>query len=126
MSRATEEWIATDDNQAIPARVKVRVFDRADGRCEECTLIIAGKLRPAYDHIQALINGGEHRERNLQLLCVPCHATKTKSDVAEKSMIYRKRGKHIGAFAPKRKIQSPGFQRAKPQRTASRPIERRT
>lgn len=96
MSRTVDEWIATDDNQAIPARVKVRIFDRAGGKCADCGLTIVGKLRPAYDHIQALINGGEHRESNLQLLCVLCHPIKTKADVAEKSRTYRKRVKHLG------------------------------
>lgn len=96
MSREVPEWIGDNDNQAIPARVKVRVFDRAGGVCAECTLPIVGKLRPAYDHIQALINGGEHRESNLQLLCVPCHQIKTGADVAEKSRVYRKRVKLLG------------------------------
>ncbi len=101
MSRAVDEWEATNDNQAIPARVKIRVFDRAGGKCAECTLQIIGKLRPAYDHIQAIINGGEHREGNLQLLCVPCHAVKTKADVAEKSVTARVRAKHLGIKKPR-------------------------
>ena len=101
MSRELPKWEATHDNQAIPARVKVRVFDRAGGKCAECTLPIVGKLRPAYDHIQALINGGKHAESNLQLLCVPCHAVKTKADVAEKSITARKRTKHLGIKKPR-------------------------
>jgi len=102
MTRTTDEWIGTDDNQAIPARVKVRVFDRAGGICAICTSTIFGKLRPAYDHKTALINGGQNRESNLQLLCVPCHATKTKADVAEKSRVYRKRAAHLGIRKPSR------------------------
>jgi 5-methylcytosine-specific restriction endonuclease McrA len=101
MSRATPEWIGASDDQAIPARVKVRIFDRCGGQCRNCTLPIRGKLRPAYDHIQALINGGSHRESNLQLLCVPCHAIKTKADVAEKSVTARKRAKHLGIKKPR-------------------------
>lgn len=66
-----------------------------------CTLAIRGKLAPAYDHVQALINGGSHREGNLQLLCVPCHAIKTKEDVAEKSNVYRKRLKAQGQKKPR-------------------------
>lgn len=96
MSRSTPEWIGESDDQAIPARVKIRVFDAFGGRCAICTLKIAGKFRPAYDHVTALINGGENRETNLQLLCVPCHAGKTKTDVAEKSVLARKRAKHLG------------------------------
>ena len=101
MTRAVPEWEATNDNQAIPARVKVRVFDRAGGVCPHCTLPIVGKLRPAYDHITALINGGKHAESNLQLLCVPCHKIKTGADVAEKSRVYRKRLKSLGVKKPR-------------------------
>jgi 5-methylcytosine-specific restriction protein A len=120
-----KEWIGSNDNQAIPPRVKVRIFQKADGKCQgDCGLKIVGKLRPAYDHIQALCNGGEHRESNLQLLCVPCHSIKTKTDVAEKSAVARKQKKHIGAFGPKRKLQSRGFAKTKPQHTATRQIER--
>lgn len=124
--RAIEEWIGKNDNDNIPSRVKVRTFERYGGHCAICTLAVVGKLRPTYDHIIALINGGEHRESNLQLLCVPCHAIKTKADVAEKSITYRKRAKHLGLAPARQKIQSAGFRKAPPQRTASRPIERRS
>jgi 5-methylcytosine-specific restriction protein A len=101
MSRETPEWIGAYDDQAIPPRVKVRIFDRCAGKCCDCTLPIQGKLRPAYDHIQALINGGLHREFNLQVLCLQCHAIKTQADVAEKSVTARKRTKHLGIKKPR-------------------------
>lgn len=124
MSRATEEWIASDDNQAIPARVKVRIFDRASGICADCTCLIVGKLRPAYDHKTALINGGQHREGNLQLLCVPCHAIKTKADVAEKSTVYRKRLAHLGLKPKGRPM--PGSKASGFRRRMNGQVERRT
>ena len=40
--------------------------------------------------------GGENRESNLRTLLMKHHATKTKADVAEKAMVYRKRSKHLG------------------------------
>ena len=101
MSRTVEEWIASHDDQAIPARVKIRVFDRHNGCCVACTLPIVGKLRPAYDHTIAIINGGQHRETNLQLLCVPCHKVKTRADVAEQSVTARVRAKHLGIKKPR-------------------------
>jgi len=101
MTRAIDEWIANHDDQAIPPRVRVRVFDRYCGQCASCTRRIGGSVLPAYDHIIALINGGQNRESNLQLLCVPCHATKTKADVAEKSRVYRKRSAHLGIKKPR-------------------------
>lgn len=65
MARIVKEWTGKNDNDAIPPRVKLRVFLKFNKRCAECTLLIAGKLRPEYDHIRALINGGQHRESNL-------------------------------------------------------------
>lgn len=97
MSRAIDkEWIATNDDQNIPPRVKIRIFDRANGKCQSCSQSIVGGRRPSFDHIQALVNGGQHAESNLQLLCMPCHSLKTASDVAEKSATARVRAKHIG------------------------------
>ena len=96
MTRTVAEWIGRNDDTPVPPRVKVRVFKRDGGKCQACTAPIEGKLTPEYDHKVALANGGEHRETNLQLLCKPCHAAKTKADVAEKSRVYQKTAKHIG------------------------------
>jgi 5-methylcytosine-specific restriction endonuclease McrA len=96
MGRAVKEWIGKTDDEAIPLRVKLRVFDRYGSRCAECKLIIRGGLLPTYDHIKALTNGGENREGNLQLLCVPCHKVKTKGDVGEKKISNRVKAKHLG------------------------------
>lgn len=95
MARTLKEWIGKTDDEAVPVRVKLRVFERFGKRCANCTLIIRGSLLPAYDHIRALTNGGENRESNLQLLCVPCHKVKTKDDVGEKRINNRVRAKHL-------------------------------
>lgn len=99
--RSTEEWIGATDDTAIPARVKIRVFDTNGGLCAICTRPIFGGLRPAYDHRVAIVNGGGNRESNLQLLCMPCHTGKTKTDVAEKSVTARVRAKHLGIKKPR-------------------------
>lgn len=123
MSRSVSEWIASHDDQAIPPRVKLRVFALHAGTCAICT----GRVTAAaYDHITALCNGGVHRESNLQLLCLPCHKVKTAADVGQKKKDNRVKAKHLGVMAPRKKIQSRGFGRSEPQRTASRPIEKRT
>lgn len=94
-ARETKEWIADHSDQAIPVRVKVRLFEKFHKRCAKCTrLLEPGKFQ--YDHIKALINGGEHRESNLHPLCTtPCHSGKTVEDVAEKKIVYRKKVKHL-------------------------------
>jgi 5-methylcytosine-specific restriction protein A len=101
MSRAIDSlWVAKHDDEKIPPRVKYRVFVLAGKRCEACTLLIMGKLRPEYDHKVALINGGAHAEDNLQLLCSECHKVKTRADVAEKSTMARKKLKAAGIRKP--------------------------
>ncbi len=48
-----------------------------------------------YDHKLALINGGKNAEGNIQLLCSECHDMKTKTDVHEKSVNYKKKVKRL-------------------------------
>jgi 5-methylcytosine-specific restriction protein A len=101
MTRAVPEWIAKHDDEAIPPRVELRVFQKHDGCCPKC----GRKLRPGHwacDHITALINGGQHRESNLQPLCnTPCHSQKTAEDVAEKSRTYKRRKSEVGIKKPR-------------------------
>lgn len=108
--RRIPEWIAKHDDETIPARVRVRVFDRYDGKCA----ISKTKIRPGMpwqlDHIIALCNGGEHRENNLQPVLEQPHREKTADDTALKKKITRTRAKHLGLWKPKgRKLQSRGF-----------------
>lgn len=91
--RTVREWIGKDDNAKIPPRVKVRVRDRYNGICQLCKF---PAILPHIDHITALINGGENREANLQPVCRPCHAEKTKADVAIKAKVARIAKKHMG------------------------------
>ena len=110
--REVKEWIGAKPDTAIPPRVKLRVFDRQEGRCAHCQnkLGVAGS-RVEYDHALALTNGGENRETNLQALCQPCHGAKTKGDVAEKSRVARKKRKHLGI--ERKKSAFPGSKNSK-------------
>ncbi len=97
-SRALPEWIGKTPDTAIPARVKARIVMGQDGICAcgcDVKLGAAGEAIE-FDHEVALINGGENRESNLRALRRPCHAQKTRADVAEKSTVARKRDKHLG------------------------------
>lgn len=103
-ARETEEWAGVSPRAAIPNRVKLRIFERHEGKCAACTR----QLRPGHwdiDHIVALINGGRHAESNLQPLCKsPCHSDKTRGDVTEKSTSYKRRAKHYGVRKAKQPI----------------------
>jgi 5-methylcytosine-specific restriction protein A len=102
MPRSTNEWIGKTDDSPVPARVRVRIFDRSGGVCH----ISGRKIRPGeawdLDHIIALINGGTHTELNLSPVLIDPHREKTKEDVAEKSRVARKRKSHLGIKKPSR------------------------
>lgn len=103
MPRAVEEWIGRADDSAIPPRVKARIVAAQAGICAcGCgnKLGVAGE-RIEFDHAVALINGGDNRESNLRALRAPCHKAKTAADVHLKSIVARKRGKHLGLTASK-------------------------
>lgn len=96
MPRKLEEWIGASPDTPIPDRVRVRVFERDKGRCQCCDRFIAAGDLWQTDHTVAIINGGENREANLRTLLDACHKAKTKGDVAEKSVIYKKKLARMG------------------------------
>jgi 5-methylcytosine-specific restriction enzyme A len=125
MSRSLKEWIGKDDDSRPPMHVRLRIFDRYAGVCHWSDI----KIRPGddwdVDHVIALINGGENRESNMApILRGKPHKEKTARDVAEKSMVYRKRAAHLGLRRSKRKLRSRGFMPRSPQNNASRPIQK--
>lgn len=95
--RSLPEWVGKSLDEAVPRRVRVRVFTLADGYCARCTRKILKSDKWICDHVQALINGGENREANLQVLCEWCDKPKTYFDVSMKSKSYKRRAKHVGA-----------------------------
>lgn len=101
MSRTLEPWIGRSGDDAIPLRVRARIFDKAGGRCVACSR----DLKPGRwqcDHIVPLILGGRHSEDNLQPLCdVPCHRAKTKLDVKLKAKVARVHKRHLGLKKPR-------------------------
>lgn len=113
--RARPEWIAKHADQEIPKIVKLRIWEREEGRC----WISGAKIMPGdafeYEHVIALANGGEHREGNIRLALKEAHRIKTSADAKTTAKIRRVRLKHIGAFPPsKQKLKSRGFQRRWP------------
>ena len=123
MSRTVVEWVGATDDTPIPARVKDRVRLRCGAKCSECGIAVDGRIRGDVDHVRAIILGGENRESNLQLLCLPCHRSKTKRDVAAKAVAYRKRMKHLGFDKPKRPF--PGSKASGFKRKMNGEVERR-
>jgi 5-methylcytosine-specific restriction enzyme A len=128
MARAVKEWIGATPDSKIPDRVKLRIWDREDGRC----YLTGRKIMPsdAYDfeHVIAIAlwvgDGHGNRESNIRLALRDKHREKTALDVREKAVSARKRKKHLGIRKPS-KLQSRGFAKAPPQRSASRPLSKR-
>lgn len=110
MTRELPEWIGKTPDTPIPARVRVRVFERHGGRCH----LSGRKIMPGdvwdCDHVIALINGGENRETNLAPALRDPHRKKTAEDVAIKSKTYRMRARHLG-LKPKSRLTHPTLKR---------------
>lgn len=96
--RTVPEWVAKHPDQKVPPRVRLRVFEAHGGVCA----LSGRKIMPGdaweLDHKQALANGGEHREKNLQPVLAAAHKAKTAQDVAQKAKDRRVRAKHVGAY----------------------------
>lgn len=106
MTRPVKEWIGRTDETPAPPRIKARIVLAQSGVCACGCGVKLGAAGEAieFDHETALINGGENREANLRALRRPCHAVKTRADVAEKATVARKRAKHLGFKKPKSRI----------------------
>ena len=100
--RTVEEWIGSSDDAKVPDRVKLRIWQRCEGRC----YLTGKKLRPGdshdYDHIVALCNGGENRESNIAVISRAKHIEKTAADRSIKKKTDRMAKKHIGAWPKSR------------------------
>lgn len=96
--RMVDEWWGATPDTAIPPRVRLRVFERHQGRC----YISGRKIMPGdaweCDHVIAIINGGENRESNLAPALKDRHREKTDADMATKSKTARIRAKHLGIY----------------------------
>ena len=120
MSRSTAEWKPKSDDAAIPDRVKLRVWNRADGKCQICTRkMLAGDVK-LYDHITPLADGGRHAEANLQIACVACHSAKTSEESTARAKVRSKAKAVLGIKRPAGKIKSAPFPPPRRQRSRSR------
>lgn len=131
IGRASEEWIGKTADTPIPARVRLRVFDRKHGRCHSCQRKIAGGERWICEHLIAVINWRAtkeqphgNRESNLGVTCSWCVPAKNAEDVAQKSKVYQTRAKHLGLKKPSRPMA--GSRASGWRKPFNKPAERRT
>jgi 5-methylcytosine-specific restriction protein A len=89
------------------AKVKQAAYKRSKGLCEECAMKLqAGRFH--YDHVKPDGLGGEPTLENCQVLCTPCHRTKTKEqDMPIMRRADAQKRAHLGQRGPKAKIPAP-------------------
>ena len=80
---------------------RLNLFLKRKGSCASChQKIDAGKAWDI-DHILPLALGGTNEPENLQILCRPCHQSKTsQSDIPRIAKIKRLKARHLGARSP--------------------------
>lgn len=102
--------------------VLLRLYTKQNGICAcGCTKVMnLNRDKIDCDHKIPLIDGGENRETNLQLMFAACHKAKTSAESSQRSEARQHQAK---AFArPPSKMRGPGFPKAKPQLSASSPL----
>jgi 5-methylcytosine-specific restriction endonuclease McrA len=122
--------------KAIPRAIKAEVLRRSGGMCEAPG---CGNVGRDMEHRIPVALGGENTAENLWLACVPCHRAKTSGeDIPRIAKAKRQAGetgqtarRERAKAAGKRRLQSQklrsgGFKKAEPQRSATRPVEKRT
>lgn len=120
--RAVTEWRGKNDGAMPPPTVRLRIFNTHGGVCHLCGLKING-FREAWDasHVKSIWDGGENRETNLAPAHKKCHRAHTDREATERADANRKAMKAMGIRKPSG-LKSRGFDKAPPQRTASRPL----
>lgn len=114
-------------------QVKRDAFNRANGYCEgklagsdeRCPCKLApGKFH--YDHDLPDWLGGEPTLENCAVLCIPCHHDKTAGrDMPAIAKAKRIQDRERGIQSPSR-LRGQRFRPPRPQKSASRPLERRS
>ena len=118
MSRAVPEWIGRNDDSMPGKLVRDRLSRAQNDCCATCGNAFRPKRRAHCDHIVPLIDAGENRETNMQMLCADCHKAKTGAEAAARKKTRDIRQSHIMARKPSA-MRGAGFQRSEPQLTAS-------
>jgi 5-methylcytosine-specific restriction endonuclease McrA len=107
MSRSVKDWVGKTDDTQAPPRVRLRVFERCDGRCHRC----GRKIRPGekwtLEHLTAIILGGRNSEDNLGCTCEWCLPVKNAEDQSAKSKLAKITKRHIGVKENKRGFTKP-------------------
>ena len=92
-------------------RVRLAVWQRSNGHCEQCGIKIVAGLGPEYHHVLEAALGGEATEENALCVCIPCHRGLTRSRRFEMDKTRRVAEKHAGLRKPKRPMHNTRFRK---------------
>lgn len=99
--RSLPEWIGKTDDQKVPDRVRLRIFERYGRSC----YLTGRPIRPGdqwdLEHIKGLAHGGEHRESNLAPALKAPHRLKTSRERAVQAKSDRIRKRQAGIRKPR-------------------------
>lgn len=123
--RPVPEWIGRRPDSMPGKLVRDRLSRAQNDCCACCGLPFNAKRKGQCDHKLALIDGGENRERNLQMICTECHKSKTAGEAAARRKSRDIRAGHL-FVRPKSQWPSRGFPPANPKRNATSPIIRKS
>lgn len=86
------------ERRTLSPMKRLRVFEKAGGRCYLCEQRIQVGEKWEVEHVRAIGLLGEDDESNMAPAHVGCHATKTKADIASMSKAKRVKAKHVGGY----------------------------
>lgn len=108
--RSVTEWVGKTPDAKVPARVKLRILRRFNGKCYLTGILIADGQTFDLEHIKPLEEGGEHRESNMAPVLRLPHEVKTQAERKRQAKADRVAKKAHGLTGPKAEIKSRGFE----------------
>ncbi|MGN7879374.1 HNH endonuclease [Ensifer sp. 22460] len=120
-ARSITEWIGKTDDEKVPPRVRLRLFEQYGGVCQlSGRKIMAGEAWDL-DHIRALWRGGEHRESDLHPVLKQPHREKSAEEQSIQAKCDRTRQKHLGIYPKSNpRLKSRGFASTRSDGTVKR------
>lgn len=94
--RNIKEWVGRNDDAMPPRSVFDRLWAKQDGKDAISGVEFKPGDKVVRDHIVPLIDGGENREGNLQLITEQTHKIKTAKEALARAEYRSKRANHRG------------------------------
>jgi 5-methylcytosine-specific restriction enzyme A len=124
VGRKIPEWKGKTADTVIPDRVRDRVTSTFENRCYLSTILIT-TTRPEMEHVIPLSEDGDNHEYNLRPVLPAEHKIKSAIETKRRAKADAMRRKKLGlAHNDGPSIQSAGFTPTKPQRRATRPLDK--